>query len=467
MLFVIPSWGNLIGYPTLGKYVNHYVSKIQSDIVIFLTGQEASIEIKESIETETPTRTIYYLFGLGYYYSKFELQSGRYITDSRQLTGLILSDFVYDHLATSKDITLENDLDVIIAEKLIKLPIDLSNKSDTQKSFIKGALIRNLFIPYKDIFLELMETIKDPKSYQLGHGHILLSTHWNYFNKILISTEMMKEKRSEFSNPTAGINEIIIGADQFVKQTFSPSDRQIIDNTIITLKEVYSSLNFDPMYLLSIVDNASKVLISKPILSRTQKHGTIAEKRVKKPVFISANNRINTIQYWPEQFKRSTKEELEKSAVYKESIEHPPTVKPSKIEDTNIKPDLEIQKDRLVDAEKFELRTQKRPYVESKILPRPPKDDVFLILLYLKEIIEKDYDTQSIGKAFELVRDQLKKIILQSDFMWEMGKYANQFQRDDPNQGLSQKEKKELLDKVTIWIEKAIKQKDEFIKKKD
>jgi hypothetical protein len=374
---------------------------------------------------------------------------------------------VYDHLATSKDITLENDLDVIIAEKLIKLPIDLSNKSDTQKSFIKGALIRNLFIPYKDIFLELMETIKDPKSYQLGHGHILLSTHWNYFNKILISTEMMKEKRSEFSNPTAGINEIIIGADQFVKQTFSPSDRQIIDNTIITLKEVYSSLNFDPMYLLSIVDNASKVLISKPILSRTQKHGTVAEKRVKKPVFISANNRINTIQYWPEQFKRSTKEELEKSAVYKESIEHPPTVKPSKIEDTNIKPDLEIQKDRLVDAEKFELRTQKRPYVESKILPRPPKDDVFIILLYLKEIIEKDYDTQSIGKAFELVRDQLKKIILQSDFMWEMGKYANQFQRDDPNQGLSQKEKKELLDKVTIWIEKAIKQKDEFIKKKD
>lgn len=39
---------------------------------------------------------------------KFELKSGRDITDNRQLTGLILSDFVYDHLATSKNITLEN-----------------------------------------------------------------------------------------------------------------------------------------------------------------------------------------------------------------------------------------------------------------------------------------------------------------------------------------------------------------------
>ena len=28
--FVIPSWGNLLGYPTLGKYSNHNVSKISS-----------------------------------------------------------------------------------------------------------------------------------------------------------------------------------------------------------------------------------------------------------------------------------------------------------------------------------------------------------------------------------------------------------------------------------------------------
>ena len=110
--FVIPSWGNLLGYPTLGKYANHKVSKITQDIVIFFGGSECAVS--------TERGTLYYLFGIGYYYTKFELQSGSYIIDSRQLTGLILSDFVYDHLATSKNITLENDRDVIVGEKLFK-----------------------------------------------------------------------------------------------------------------------------------------------------------------------------------------------------------------------------------------------------------------------------------------------------------------------------------------------------------
>ncbi|GAG60729.1 unnamed protein product, partial [marine sediment metagenome] len=78
-----------------------------------------------------------YLFGLGYYYTKFELQSGRYITDNRQLTGLVLPDFVYDFLSTSKNVTLENDRDVIVSDNLFKLPIDLSFKSENKRTFIQ------------------------------------------------------------------------------------------------------------------------------------------------------------------------------------------------------------------------------------------------------------------------------------------------------------------------------------------
>ena len=91
-LFVIKSWGELLGYPTLGKYVNHYVSKIQTDLVIFLGGLESTITLEKSTDIETEQRALHYLFGIGYYYTKFELQSGRYITDNRELTGLILSD---------------------------------------------------------------------------------------------------------------------------------------------------------------------------------------------------------------------------------------------------------------------------------------------------------------------------------------------------------------------------------------
>ncbi|GAH86472.1 unnamed protein product, partial [marine sediment metagenome] len=52
-------------------------------------------------------------------------------------TGLILSDFVYDHMATSVNITLEDDNDVIIAEKVIKVPVDLSYKSENHKTFMR------------------------------------------------------------------------------------------------------------------------------------------------------------------------------------------------------------------------------------------------------------------------------------------------------------------------------------------
>ena len=97
---------------------------------------------------------------------------------------------------------------------------------------------------------------------------------------------------------------------------------------------------------------------------------------------------MNSIIPWPEKFKRNTKEELEQSAIYKEFKEHPPLVKPAKSTERDPTNSTEFGKDRISDAEKFELRTQKRPIVESKPLPKPQKDDVFIILLYLKEIIE-------------------------------------------------------------------------------
>ena len=155
IFFVIPSWGNLLGYPALGHYSNHNVSKISHDLVIFFSGAECSVQ--------TERGTLYYLFGLGYYYVKFELQSGRYVTDNRQLTGLILTDFVYDYLSTLKNITLENDRDVIVSENLFKIPLDLSNKSENKRTFIQGTLMRNLFIPYKNIFIDLGGVIQNYK----------------------------------------------------------------------------------------------------------------------------------------------------------------------------------------------------------------------------------------------------------------------------------------------------------------
>ncbi|MHA2339898.1 MAG: hypothetical protein ACXACX_21555, partial [Candidatus Hodarchaeales archaeon] len=45
-LFMIPSWGDLLGYPTLGKYAHHEVSNIITDTVIFFAGYDYSIEVE-------------------------------------------------------------------------------------------------------------------------------------------------------------------------------------------------------------------------------------------------------------------------------------------------------------------------------------------------------------------------------------------------------------------------------------
>ncbi|MHA1457695.1 MAG: hypothetical protein ACTSR5_17275 [Promethearchaeota archaeon] len=249
-LFMIPSWSDLLGYPTLGTYVHHFVSKIVSDAVIFLSGYDYSIE--------TSKGTLHYLFGLGYHFLKFELESGKYITDNRVITGLVLTDFVYDHMATSRSITLEEDRDVIISEKVIKVPVDLSYKSENHLTFIKGVLMRNIFIPNKDIFLEMMERIRQDDSYQITKdGHKILSAHWDFYNQILVSEKMRGNANNTYLNSTAGLNGIVFAADQLLQETMSNVNLSIIEGTINSLKNIYSNLEFDPMYLFSIIEKAS------------------------------------------------------------------------------------------------------------------------------------------------------------------------------------------------------------------
>ncbi|TKJ19392.1 MAG: hypothetical protein CEE42_15640 [Promethearchaeota archaeon Loki_b31] len=434
--FVIPSWGNLLDYPTLGKYANHKVSKITQDLVIFFGGSECAVS--------TERGTIYYLFGIGYYYTKFELQSGSYIIDNRQLTGLILSDFLYDHLATSKNITLENDRDVIVSENLFKLPIDLSYQSETKRTFIQGTLMRNLFIPYKDIFLELMETLKKPQSFQIDKtSPMLLSTHWDFYNQILISSEMDHELKANYTSPTAGLNGIKIGAKNHLKSYFSQRDLQYIQESTLKLKRVYSMMEYDPMYLFSIIRNASALLRSEIVSTNFQKSDKNNKKILKESIFISAEPQINSFVNWPEQFRRKTKDELEKSVVQvANKIYQPNEV------DKSALPFKEYRNEQY----QFEIRTMKRPIVELKPLPNMPTSNSLDILLTVKDIVNKDYDVRSIGKALEIARDYIKSMLLHSNILWDMSKFANIFQHTEPNLGLSPKEKFELIEKINKWI---------------
>ena len=434
--FVIPSWGNLLGYPTLGNYSNHNVSKISQDLVIFFGGVDCSVQTEKG--------TQYYLFGLGYYYTKFEIQSGRYITDNRQLTGLVLSDFVYDSLSTSKNVTLENDRDVIVSENLFKLPIDLSFKSENKRTFIQGTLMRNLFIPYKDIILEFMETLRNPLSFQVNKtGPILLSTHWDSYNQILISSEMDYEMKTKYLSPTAGLTRITFDSKKHLEQYFSHQNLQYIEELVLKLKRVYSTIEYDPMYLFSILLNASVRLRSETGSSNVQKIERSNERMPKESVLLSAEPRMSFFVDWPENFKRKTKNELEKSVVQVTSKIY----QPKEIDKETIR-----VKEFRGEQEEFKIRTMKRPIVELKPLPTIPTSNSVDILLAIKNIVNQDYDVRSIGRAIEIARDYIKSMILHSNILWEMSRFANLYQRTEPNVGLSSKEKFELIEQIDKWI---------------
>jgi len=431
-LFVIPSWGNLLGYPTLGNYSNHNVSKISQDLVIFFSGVECSVQTEKG--------TLYYLFGLGYYYTKFELQSERYITDSRQLTGLILSDFVYDYLSSSKNITLEADRDVIVSENLFKLPIDLSFKSENKRTFIQGTLMRNLFIPYKDIILEFMETLKNPLTFQIDKtGPILLSTHWDSFNQILISSEV----DNEMKNSTAGLNGITLDSKKHLEKYFSYQNLQHIEELVLKLKRVYSTVDFDPMYLFSILINAALKLRSEINTSNIQAVKRINKKMPKESIFLSAEPRMNSFVQWPEKFRRRTKAEMERSIVQVTSkLYQPEEAEKERIE-------VEVFRE---EQEQFKIRTMKRPLVDVKPIPIIPTSNTLDILLVIKDVVVQDYDIISIGRVIEIARDYIKSMILHSNILWEMSKFANLYQRAEPNVGLSSKEKLDLVEQIDKWI---------------
>jgi len=447
IFFVIPSWGDLLGYPTLGNYANHNISKISQDLVIFLSSTECAVF--------TERGTIYFLFGLGYYYVNFELQSGRYITDNRQLTGLILPDFVYDHLATSRNITLENDRDVIVGEKLFKLPIDISYKTENKITFIQGTLMRNLFIPYKDIFLEFMETIRSPQSFQLNRsGHMLLSTHWDFYNKILISADMENELKSAYLNSTAGLFAISFGAEQILNDNFTLTELKEINESIIKLKILFSSIDYDPMFLFSIIENSAPLLRKSKPFTFNPVDDQMDKKMPKESIFISAEGKMNTFQEWPIEFKRQTKEQLELNVI-QEKVK---LYQPSKEELLEKPKVLKFRKR----EEEFELRTMKRPYVEIKPLPYIPHDNALQILLTLKKMVEENYDIVTLGKAFEIARNNIKKKVLHENYLWDLSKYANIYERTEPNIGLSPKEKIQLLEDIDKWVKVTVEHSDKF-----
>ncbi|MBN1215950.1 MAG: hypothetical protein JXA99_10995 [Candidatus Lokiarchaeota archaeon] len=452
MFFIIPSWSDLIGYDILGSYVHKEVSQILNDIIVFFGCIECSIQTEKG--------TIHMIFGLGNYYTKFglkhgtELQQGKYIIDNKQLTCLVLSDFVYDYMATSSNITLQEDKDIIIAENVIKIPIDLSFKSEGQQTMIKGIIMRNVFIPNKDIILETMNNIKAYDTYDVeNQGHFILTTHWDYYNKILVSNKLSKNINEKYTNSTAGIREIGYGADEFLQKLLSPIELKQIKEKIQNLKQIFSQITYDPMYPYSILQSASMHLKSDTLPLSMQEPIPTSGPIQKTSILFSAENRVHSLVGWPKEFERKEKPIVEK-------IESPiPIMYQSNLKNTqetsnNINTTQYQHQEPARDEKQFQLRMEKTEKVEVKSLPLPPRDNLENILDYVKNVIEQNFDMPSSGRAFGMARDNLAILypVEHQKIKWELSHLQNIYEKKERFIGFSPKDKKEILEKIDGWI---------------
>ena len=465
MFFIIPSWADVTGYDTLGSYVNKDVSQILNNIVVFFGCMECSIQ--------TERGTIHMIFGLGNYYTKFglehgvELQHGKYIMDNKQLTCLVFSDFIYDYMATSNNITLEEDKDVIITENVIKIPIDLSFKSEGQQTMVKGIIMRNVFIPNKEIILETMKKIRAYDTYDVEkHGHLILSTHWENFNKIIVSNKFDKYTNEKYMNPTAGIRGITYGADEFLQKFLSPIELGKIKTKIQNLKQILSQINFDPMYPYSILQSASMHLKSDTLPLSMQEPIPTSGPIQKSSILFSAENRVHSLVGWPREFERKEKPVVEKleshqPIMYQSNLNNIENPSSNEMNITQIQHQAPLREEK-----QFQLRMEKSEKVEIKTLPLPPRDNLENIINYIKDVVEQNFDMPSIGRAFGMARDNLKILypVEHHKIKWELSKLQNIYEKKERFMGFPPKDKKEILETLNKWIQNI---EDERIKEQE
>ncbi|MBN2156967.1 MAG: hypothetical protein JW776_13065 [Candidatus Lokiarchaeota archaeon] len=444
IFIVIPSWQKLLDYPTLGCYIDHnqIVSNILSDPIIFFGGLEATKKVEDQF--------LHFIFGVGYYYVKFELEDGgRYILDNRLISGLILSDFVYDKLVTAKSTAFQNSHDLIANEYIFKVPINLADKTNTQRTFIDGTLMRQIFIPYKEVIMEMMKKVQSDEKFPV---HSVLCATYDKFDQILLGVRLNPVSMKDYLKPIPGILHIDYGAEQLLHQAFTNEDIGMILKIVQNLKKTYSTLAFNPIQLNTLLENASFALESNFPNPRIPPERPA--QRLKASILFTASEN-ERITEWPKNIPSLENYKLGIDIKSVENIASRISEKPYdgpqfKEVDTN-----DYQLGGMNSEEEFKLRELSHKRVPSKPLPSIPTSNIIEILEVFRTMIEEDYSIIDIGKCLEIARDNIRKITLHTEFMFEMGKWANIYSKHEPNIAFNKKEKSRFLEIVNEWIKIA------------
>lgn len=445
-LLIIPSWQQITGAP-LGKYIHNNVSVIHSDPLIFFGGKEVAVE--------TPKGKVYLIFGLGYYYVKFQMADKKYVIDNRLITGLVLSDFVYDLLASSKRNTLEDDPDVLITDKMLKVPWDLSRKTDQKLTFIKGALAREL-LRFKEIIIEFMEKIKNNALQFQNRGHRILSTHWDAYNSIFYE-DQLKRSDASYLLATAGINAMKPGAISHITSLIGNGTLDQIAQCINLFQNTLMSVVYDPMDLYSILLNTVKTIRVQNAMGNVEKFLRTGSS-FKHVLLFSADPWRNQMTEWPDSIPRIVQTETIAKAGVQPDIkqlvkEYHKTLDSIQNVDASQLTVSKVDNER--ESFQFSQFTQSAGAQTSGAAP-PPDGDIEAILRYLKDIVNANFDLPTIGNVFDAARENIRKLDKQSKYLWQLNKVSTKYGTKAKGLGLSVKEKEDLNKELDGFIAEVV-----------
>jgi hypothetical protein len=209
-LLLIKDWHNLMGLNSRrwlyrGKEIeqitrNWVVAVVSSIHLVGTTLEDAHLLI----------------VGPGIYSIAFRYEGG-IVSDSRDITGIILSPHLLDVISSAKK-EYEGTTDLVLNEHTVEIPFSIIEKPLSIQEYERGILAVKVFTAYKDAFKELEKRCNDPESYPKEHGLKILSSSMEFANRVLIGTELgewAKRRVAKYVDPP-GILKLASSAREYL-----------------------------------------------------------------------------------------------------------------------------------------------------------------------------------------------------------------------------------------------------------
>jgi hypothetical protein len=200
-ILLIKDWSKISdSKPESYTYMGNPVLEVRRNFVIIAVSS-ANIVGKGGAE---PPYVL--LTGPGLYQIEFSIQKSMYITESREITGLILTASDWEKMRSAKK-DYDGTSGLILNELIAEIPLSLIGRPVSLQSYERGLIANRVLTPFKDAFTSLKIACGKSSSYPEEHGPKLLSTHTRFQNMILVGPEIYQwSSKTE----TPRWNEIIV-----------------------------------------------------------------------------------------------------------------------------------------------------------------------------------------------------------------------------------------------------------------